>query len=168
MQDLVVSGYNAYYAAEGAAFALPPAFLVDGNLAGRRIDLSSPAPVLSLGFRPSGGSPGGTLFLGTSNGVYQTFMTESTTSPYASQPPSILQVAETAGDSIELVAINNSSGYHEAYLSRYYLYLVKSGFVYRIPFFAVFPGRATGAGWDGGWTLYISGTEGLAAIYAGS
>ena len=34
----------------------------------------------------------------------------------------------------------------------------------KIPFFAVIPGRATGMAWDSNGTLYISGTEGLAAV----
>ena len=78
---------------------------------------------------------------------------------------------ETAGDSIERIAISSYNSYAEAYLSRYYLYIRNwngsSYYVDKMPFFAVVPGRATGLAWDLNGTLYISGTEGLAAIYVG-
>jgi hypothetical protein len=167
---MTVSLYNAYYAAGGTAFALPPAFLTDASpdLAGRRINLSSPAPVQSLGFRPAGAFAGGTISLGTTNGLYQMDLTESTASPYVSESSSPSQVLETAGDSIERIAISSYNTYNEAYLSRYYLYIRYYYGLYKVPFFAVVPGRATGLVWDSNGTLYISGTEGLAAIYVGN
>ncbi len=76
------------------------------------------------------------------------------------------QVAGTEGDSIERIAINSYNSSQEAYLSRYYLYLWNSG-LYKIPFFAVAPGRVTGMAWDSNGTLYLAGTEGLSAVYVG-
>jgi hypothetical protein len=168
--DMVVSENNAYYAAGGSLFALRPDYLRDPALPANRVDLPVPAPVQSLGFRPYiSGAEGGTLYLGTTNGVWQMDVNETSTSPYIAQASSPVQVA-AAGDSVERVAIYGSTTYHEAYLSRYYLYIVKSGYEYRIPFFAVLPGRATAMAWDNSYnyTLYIAGTEGLASIYAGS
>ena len=169
VRDMVVSSRNAYFAAGGAAFALPPAFLADGNLEGRRVNLPSPAPVLSLGFRPDPqGLPGGNLSLGTANGVYQLTVDETTGAQATAGPT---QVMETAGDIIERIAILNSptDSISEAYLSRQYLYIRDyNGSLYKIPFFAVFPGRATGLAWDYNGVLYVSGTEGLAAIYVGT
>jgi hypothetical protein len=170
LTDMRLSDYNAYYAANGIAFALPPAFLKDATptLAEHRIDLSAPAAVRSLGFRPSGVSPGGTLSLGTTDGVYQLVLNESSGVSVTSGPT---QIVETAGDTIERIAISGYNSYAEAYLSRYYLYIRNwngsSYYVNKMPFFAVYPGRATGAAWDSYGTLYISGTEGLAAIYVG-
>jgi hypothetical protein len=167
--DMTVSYYNAYYAADGEVFALSPAYLQEPALAENRTYLPAPAPVLSVGFKPSGVAPGGTLYLGTTDGVWQMQVDESTTAPIASVPSAPTQIPGTAGDRIERIAINTSTGYHEAYLSRYYLYIVKSGFLYdRIPFFAMVPGRATGMAWDSNWNLYIAGSEGLAALYTGS
>jgi hypothetical protein len=166
--DMVVSKYNAYYAAGGRVLALSPAYLRDPALAANRTDLSVPAHVQSLGFRPYvSGSPGGTLYMGTTDGVWQIDVNESTSTPYVTPASSPIQAA-AAGDSIERIAINSNTTYHEAYLSRYYLYIVKSGYPYKIPFFAVLPGRATGMAWDNSWNLYIAGTEGLSALYVGS
>ncbi len=77
--DLAVSGYNAYFAADGAVFALPPTFLQDTTptLAEHRVDLPAPAPTKSLGFRPLIAAAGGTLTLGTTDGVWQAGVTES-------------------------------------------------------------------------------------------
>jgi len=108
------------------------------------------------------------LFLGTTNGAWRMDMDESTLAPSSSVASGPIQIAGTEGDRIEMIAINPNTGSHEAYLSRYYLYIVKSGSVYRIPFFAVLPGRATGMAWDSSGNLYISGTEGMAALYVGS
>jgi hypothetical protein len=167
--DMLVSNYNAYYAANGIAFALPPAFLLAAtpSIAALRIDLPSPAPVQSLGFRPALAGAGGTLSLGTTDGVWQVGVDE-TTGVVSSAPTQIL---ETAGDSIERIAISSYNSRAEAYLSRYYLYIRNwngsSYYVDKMPFFAVVPGRATGLAWDLNGTLYISGTEGLSAIYVG-
>jgi hypothetical protein len=163
LTDMAVSNYNAYFAAAGGLFALPPAFLQDPNLSVHRIDLPAPFPVQSLGFRPSGVAAGGTLSLGTSNGVWQAVVNESSGVTVTSGPT---QVAETAGDAIERIAIHRNSFYGnaEAYLSRYYLYIRTTYGVDKIPFYAVVPGRATGMAWASDGTLYISGTEGLAAI----
>jgi hypothetical protein len=166
--DMTVSEYNAYYAANGKVFVLAPAYLRDPALAENRKNLSVPAPVQSLGFRPYvSGSPGGTLYMGTTDGVWEMDVDESTSAPYVTPASSPIQ-AVAAGDRIERIAINSNTTYHEAYLSRYYLYIAKSLNFYKIPFFAVIPGRATGMAWDNSWNLYISGTEGLSALYAGS
>ena len=175
VRDLIVSQHNAYYAAGGAVFALPPAFLSDvlsgnpPNLEAHRIDLPSPAPVLSLGFRPDPlGLPGGTLTLGTSDGVYQAALDELVSAQLAPGPT---HIAETAGDIIERIAISSYNSRAEAYLSRYYLYIRNwngsNYYVDKTPFFAVVPGRATGLAWDSNGTLFISGTEGLSAVYVG-
>jgi hypothetical protein len=168
VSDMAVSNYNAYFAAGGIAFALPPAFLQDAipTLAGHRIDppeLASLPYVHSLGFRPSGVAPGGTLSLGTTDGVWQAVIDEASG---VAVTPGPTQIAETAGDGIESIAIftNSLYGNAEAYLSRYYLYIRTTYGVDKIPFFAVIPGRATGMAWGSDGTLYISGTEGLAAI----
>ena len=167
--DMVVSENNAYYAAGGSLFALRPNYLKDPALPANRVGLPVPAPVQSLGFRPTGGAPGGTLWLGTTNGVWQMAVDETSGAPAASSATQDYPLDQAIVDSIELIAINNNSGYHEAYLSRYYLYIVKSGYLYcKIPFFAVVPGRATSMAWDSSYNLYIAGTEGLAAINIGS
>jgi hypothetical protein len=122
-----------------------------------------------VGFRPAAAlAP--TLYLGTSDGVWQAEVSEATTDPcvIAAAPA---QIIETAGDSIEQIAISTYNSYAEAYLSRYFLYIRNfdgtSTYVERMPFFAAVPGRATGMSWDSMGTLYISGTEGLAAVYVG-
>ena len=119
---MLVSNYNAYYAANGIAFALPPAFLqaATPSIAAHRIDLPSPAPVQSLGFRPFAAGAGGTLSLGTTDGVWQVGVDESAGVVVSSGPTQIL---ETAGDSIERIAISSYNSRAEAYLSRYYLYI---------------------------------------------
>jgi hypothetical protein len=180
VQDMVNSYQYTYYAAGGSVFALPPAFLTDAppNLKGRRIDLPAPAPVLSLGIRTGEGN---TLYLGTTNGVYTMDVSESTGPADAdnyiniySGPSQDAPLDITAGDQIERIAIPAYYSNREAYLSRYYLYiryLDYSGIEHfeKIPFFAVLPGRATGLAWDdNGYSVYISGTEGLAAVYIGS
>ena len=126
------------------------------NLEAHRIDLPSPAPVLSLGFRPDPlGLPGGTLTLGTSDGVYQAALDELVSAQLAPGPT---HIAETAGDIIERIAISSYNSRAEAYLSRYYLYIRNwngsNYYVDKTPFFAVVPGRATGLAWDSNGTLY--------------
>ena len=108
--DMIVSNYNAYFVANEAAFALPGAqtlFLEDGDLAAHRADLTAPAPVLSLGYRPAASLPA-TLSLGTTDGVYQGTVSESSTDPCASLPTTTL-VAVTAGDAIERIAISSTT-----------------------------------------------------------
>jgi hypothetical protein len=171
VSDLVVSDYNAYYAADGAVFALPPAFLQDpySTLAGYRTELPGPATVQCLGFRRDvTGAQGGTLSLGTTNGIWQVIVDE-TEGVISSDPSQPYPLDITAGDSIERIAISGYNDYAEAYLSRYYLYIryYDGSYIDKIPFFAVVPGRATGMTWDDKGVLYVSGTEGLAAVYVG-
>ncbi len=167
VSDMAISQYNAYYAAGGKVFALRPGFLQDATptLAEYRIDIPVPVSVRSLGFRRYvSGSAGGTLYLGTTDGIWQVDVDESASAPYAT-PLSPVQV--TSGDSIERVAISSYHTTREAYLSRYYLYIVNGGAVDTIPFFAVVPGRATDLVWAYD-SLYLSGSEGLSAVYIGS
>jgi hypothetical protein len=162
--DMAMSSYNAYYAAGGSAFALRPAYLQNPASAANRIDLPAPASVLSLGFRPSGN--GGTLSMGTANGVWQVAVDETSGVTITSGPD---PVTGTEGDSIERIAISSSKANQEAYLSRYYLYIQYYGYgFYKIPFFAVAPGRITGMAWSSDGTLYLAGTEGLAALFVGA
>jgi hypothetical protein len=170
--DLAVSNNNAYFAATSGAFALPPAFLQDSTptLAEHKMPFSAPADIVSLDFLPSGVFAGGTLFMGTTNGVYETVVTETTALPpsISLSPDPATQIPETAGQKIEWVAISRyNPTANQAFLSNYWLFLRKSGFVYEIPFFAVLPGKPTGMAWDSSGVLYISGTEGLSAVYVG-
>jgi len=167
--DLTVSANNAYFATESGAFALPPAFLSDPSLAAYKMPFLAPAPIMSLDFLPTGGLPGGTLFMGTTNGVYMGTVTEITSPPSISLS-AVTQIPETAGQKIEHIAISKYySNSNQAFLSNYWLYIRKSlTETYEIPFFAVLPGKPTGMSWDSSGVLYISGTEGLSAVYVGS
>jgi hypothetical protein len=165
--DMVVSANNACFATEGGAFALPPVFLTP-DLAAQRVSFSAPAKILSLGFIPSG-ADAPKIIMGTTNGVWEAdVISESPSINFATAA----QIPETAGDSINMIEISTSSpDNHQAYLSRYWLYIRRTTpplVVYRLPFFAVIPGRATGMAWDSFGKLYISGTEGLSVIDVGS
>jgi hypothetical protein len=83
--------------------------------------------------------------------------------------PTLTQIPETAGESIEKIAVSTSMTVsdNQAYLSRYWLFIKTYGSVYKIPFYAIFPGKPTGIAWDPSGVLYVSGTEGLAAVYVG-
>ena len=167
--DLAVSDNNAYFATTSGSFALPPAFLSDPSLAAYKMPFLAPAPIMSLDFLPTGGLPGGTLFMGTTNGVYMGTVTEITSPPSISLS-AVTQIPETAGQKIEHIAISKYySNSNQAFLSNYWLYIRKSlTETYEIPFFAVLPGKPTGMSWDSSGVLYISGTEGLSAVYVGS
>jgi len=166
VRDMVVSSNNAYFATEGGAFALPPAFLLDSTptLAEHQMSFSAPDEILSLGYKPPTAGPM-TLFMGTTNGVWE--------APVTSESPvtlgTLTQIPETAGQTIDFIDISSVwTDANQAYLSRYFLYIRKYGTVYKIPFFAVIPGKATGMTWSSDTKLYISGTEGLSVIYVGS
>jgi hypothetical protein len=166
VRDMAVSENYAYFATDGGNFALPPAFLQDSTptLAEHRIAFSAPAEVLCLGFKPAGGFPGGTLSMGTTDGVWEVTVDESSGVAMGTAT----QIPETEGERIEMIAISSYSDY-AAYISRYFLFIRYKGVIYKFPFFAVIPGKATGMVFEnGGWSLFISGFEGLSAIYLGS
>jgi len=161
--DLAVSDNNAYFAATGGAFALPPAFLTDSTptLAEHRTSFSAPAPIVSLDFLPSSS----TLFMGTTNGVWEAYVDEATGISVGT--PSL--IPGTEGQRIEHIAVSRyNPSVNQAFLSNYWLYLRYYGSVYEIPFFAVLPGKPTGMAWDSSGVLYISGTEGLSAVWVGA
>jgi hypothetical protein len=168
VRDMVLSQYNAYFATAGGAFALPPAFLQDltPTLAEYRVPFSAPAEILSLGFKPSGAAPGGTLFMGTTDGVWEVAVDESEGISFLG---TATQIPETDGERIERIAISESYDL-EAYISRYFLFVRKNEIIDKMPFFAVIPGKATGMIWGGpgGDNLFISGSEGLSTILVGS
>ena len=166
VRDMVVSNNNAYFATEGGAFALPPAFLLDSTptLAKYQMNFSAPDEILSLGYQPPTVGPI-TLFMGTTNGVWEAQVTNE--SPVTLGI--LTQIPETVGQTINFIDISSVwPDANQAYLSRYFLYIRKSGTVYKIPFFAVAPGRVTGMTWSSDTKLYISGTEGLSVLYVGS
>lgn len=166
VRDMVVSNNNAYFAAEGGAFALPPAFLLDSTptLAEHQMNFSAPDEILSLGYQPPTVGPI-TLFMGTTNGVWEAQVTNE----FPVTLGTLTQIPETAGQTIDFIDISSVwPDANQAYLSRYFLYIRKYGTVYKIPFFAVFPGRVTGMSWSSDTKLYISGTEGLSVLYVGS
>lgn len=164
--DLAVSDNKAYFATSGGAFALPPAFLSNylaPTLAGYRIPLPAGAPtgILSMDYAPFIN----TLFMGTRNGAWYAEINDSEDVTFIGTPT---QISQTAGQSIGFVAVSSyNPTTHQAFLSDYWLYIRKSGMVYEIPFFAVLPGKPTGLAWDSGNVLYISGSEGLSAVYVG-
>jgi len=167
VRDMVVSNNNAYFATEGGAFALPPAFLLDSTptLAEHQMNFSAPAEILSLEYLPIGVAAD-RLFMGTTNGVWEAQVTSETpTITFGT----LTQIPETAGQNIDFIDISSAwPDANQAYLSRYFLYIRKYGTVYKIPFFAVIPGKATGMSWTSDTKLYISGTEGLSVIDVGS
>ena len=166
VRDMVVSNNNAYFATEGGAFALPPAFLLDSTptLAGHQMNFSAPDEILSLGYRPPTVGPI-TLFMGTTDGVWEAQVTNESPVTLGT----LTQIPETAGQNIDMIDISSAwPDANQAYLSRYFLYIRKYGTVYKIPFFAVIPGKATGMTWSSDEKLYISGTEGLSLLYVGS
>jgi len=161
--DLAIGSTTAFFASSGGAFALPAAFLQDliPDLPGRRVPFAAPLPILCLDVRT--GTPG-TLYAGTADGVWSLSVDEANLSFGAAS-----QVPETAGQRIEQIAVHPDmrTSDNQAYLSRYWLFIRTFGGVYRLPFFAVFPGKPTGMAWDSAGVLYISGTEGLSAVYVG-
>jgi len=167
VRDMVVSNNNAYFATEGGAFALPPAFLLDSTptLAEHQMNFSAPAEILSLEYLPIGVAAD-RLFMGTTNGVWEAQVTSETpTITFGT----LTQIPETAGQNIDFIDISSAwPDANQAYLSRYFLYIRKYGTVYKIPFFAVIPGKATGMSWTSDTKLYISGTEGLSVLWVGS
>jgi hypothetical protein len=165
--DLAVSDYNAYFATTGGAFALPPEFLSDPNLAVHKMPLppEAPANIESLDFAPSGVFAGGTLFMGTANGAWEATVDESEGMSVGTAS----QIPGTASQKIQHIAVSPyDPATHQAFLSDYWLYIRKNSLVYEIPFFAVLPGKPTGMAWDSNYVLYISGTEGLSAVDVGS
>lgn len=172
--DMALGATYAYFAAEDGAFALPTAFLTDETptLAEHQVRFSGPAKILSLGFYPIiGANPGGRLFMGTPNGVWEATVDETSAGSLiasVADPETTRIIPETAGQRIERIEISPYHPYdNQAFLSPYWLYIRYQGSVYEIPFFAVIPGRATGMAWDYDGNLYISGTEGLSAISVG-
>jgi hypothetical protein len=159
---------GAYFAASGEGFALPPAFVQDLNptVAKHRKDFSAPAPILSLGVRTFAAGPS-LLYMGTTDGVWYMSVDETTYEFGVATP--LAQIPETAGEPIEQIAISSlmRTSDNQAYLSRYYLFIRWWSSIYKIPFYAVFPGKPTGIAWDPTGVLYVSGTEGLAAVYVG-
>jgi len=164
LTDMAMGGSNAFFAASGAGFALPPAFLTDPVMAKHRKNFSAPAPIQALGVRS--GAPS-MVYMGTTDGVWFASMDE-TNYEFAVDTP-LDRILETAGEPIEKIAVSTwtSSSDNQAYLSRYWLFIKTGGSVYKIPFYAVFPGKPTGIAWDSSHNLYISGTEGLAAVSVG-
>lgn len=168
VRDLVMSGTNAYFATEGGAFALPFDFLLDSppKFDEKRMNFSGPAEILSLGYLPPA-TAAGRLLMGTTDGAWEAELAGET-------PVTIgilTQIPETAGQSIEMIStFENNPTWLQAFLSPYFLYIRKSGTVYRFPFFAVLPGKVTGMTWnsDINARLYISGSEGLSVLYIGS
>ncbi len=167
LTDMALGGMNAFFAASGKGFALPPAFLTDPDLSKHRKDFSAPAPILSLAVRPGAGSPTGRLYMGTTDGVWYESVDESKLT--FGDTTALTQIPETAGERIEQMAFSSSmlTSDNQAYLSRYWLFISSWGTVKKIPFYAVFPGKPTGMAWDSSGNLYLSGTEGLAAVYVG-
>jgi hypothetical protein len=166
--DMALGTENAYFATEGGAFGLPPAFLSTPDLA-QRIPFSAPGKIQSLGWIP-GGAAAPKIIMGTTSGVYESDVDEATGS-FTNLVPITDSSGNSIQDSIIMVELYPSSpDSYQAYLSRYWLYIRKTGYgtIYRLPFFAVIPGRATGMAWDSSWRLYISGTEGLSVINVGS
>ena len=164
--DLAVSDNNAYFATKSGAFALPPAFLQDltPTLAEHKMPFSAPADIVSLDFLPSGIFAGGTLYMGTTDGVWEATSTESA----GISVGTALQIPGTEGQKIEHIAVSRyNPSVNQAFLSNYWLYIRYYSTVYEIPFFAVLPGKLTGMAWDSSGVLYISGTEGLSAVYVG-
>jgi len=158
--DMTVSNSNAYFATEGGAFALPWDILSDPqpNFNDKRMDFSGPYEILSLGYvLPN------ILLMGTTNGAWE--------APVTSESPltigTLTQIPETAGETIEMIAVS-SSGRYQAFLSRYFLYIRDGSYVDKYPFFAVLPGKVTGMTWFDDSRLYISGTEGLSVLHLGS
>ncbi len=167
LTDMALGGSNAFFAASGKGFGLPPAFLTDPDLAKHRKDFSAPAPILSLAMRPGAVSSIGTLYIGTTDGVWYQSVDEANLTYGATL--ALTQVPETAGEPIEQMAFSTSmvSSDNQAYLSRYWLFIKSYSNVYKIPFFFIFPGKPTGMAWDSSGNLYLSGSEGLAAVYVG-
>ncbi len=171
LTDMALGGGSAFFASSSGAFALPPAFLTDPTptLAAHQVSFSASAPILSLAVRPGAGSPIGLLYMGTTDGVWSESVDESNLT--FGVTTALSQIPETAGEPIDQIALCTTPTYgsNEAYLSRYWLFIKKgSGIVYKIPFYAIFPGKPTGIAWDTGGNLYVSGTEGLAAVQVGS
>jgi hypothetical protein len=166
LTDMAMGGSNAFFAASGAGFALPAAFLQDAapTLAAYRKSFSAPAPIQALGVRS--GAPS-TVYMGTTDGVWYASMDETTYEFGVATP--LDRIVETAGEPIEKIAVSTwaTGSDNQAYLSRYWLFIKTWGSLYKIPFFAVFPGKATGIAWDSSHNLYISGTEGLSAVLVG-
>jgi hypothetical protein len=166
--DMALGNGGAYFAASGEGFALPPAFVQDLNptVAKHRKDFSAPAPILSLGVRTFAAGPS-LLYMGTTDGVWYMSVDETTYEFGVATP--LAQIPETAGEPIEQIAISSlmRTSDNQAYLSRYYLFIRWWSSIYKIPFYAVFPGKPTGIAWDPTGVLYVSGTEGLAAVYVG-
>jgi hypothetical protein len=165
--DLAVSDNNAYFATTSGSFALPPAFLTDSTptLAEHKMPFSAPADIVSLDFLPTIAFAGGTLYMGTTDGVWEATSTESA----GISVGTALQIPGTEGQKIEHIAVSRyNPSVNQAFLSNYWLYIRKYGTVYEIPFFAVLPGKPTGMAWDSSGVLYISGTEGLSSVYVGA
>ncbi len=167
VRDLAIGSSTAFFATGGGAFALPAVFLQDAlpDLAARRVPIPAPPlPILCLDLRT--GTPG-TLYMGTADGVW--YMSADEAKLTFGSPTPLTRVPETAGARIEQIAVHPTmvTSDNQAYLSRYWLFIRTFGTVYRIPFFAVFPGKPTGLAWDSAGVLYISGTEGLSAVYVG-
>ncbi len=167
LTDMALGGSNAFFASSGGAFALPPAFLTDPVMSKHRKDFTAPAPILSLAVRPGAGAPIGLLYMGTTDGVWYMSVDESNLT--FGSPTALTQIPETAGERIEQMAFSSSmlASDNQAYLSRYWLFISTWGTVRKIPFYAVFPGKPTGIAWDPSGALYVSGSEGLSAVYVG-
>jgi hypothetical protein len=170
--DMVLSTNNAYFATEGGAFALPPDFLITPDLATQKVSFSAPGKILSLGFIP-GGAAAPKIIMGTTNGAYASEITESPSISFGAASPITDFDGNSITDSITMVEVSPfSGGRHQAFMSRYWLYIYYDNFsyaaIYKLPFFAVIPGKATGLAWDNAGRLYVSGTEGMSIIDVGS
>lgn len=166
VRDMVLGENVAYFATDDGAFALPISFLNDPSpsISEYRMNFSAPAEILSLGCIPIVGAPD-KLFIGTTNGVWETDVLNESPLTLGS----LTQIPETAGETIEIIDISEYwTNANQAFLSRYYLYIRYYGAVYKIPFFAVLPGKVTGITWTDFSELYISGTEGLSVLDVGS